>query len=82
MPEVLVSTQVVEVSLDLDFEQGLTEPAPIDAVVEYDFGIKGAKVFATCNEIIRLSKPLQSRFRKLFLPRYTDAQFFDGEGTA
>src|SRR5262249_51530058 len=36
-----------------------------------------AKVFATCNEINRLSKPLQSRFRKLFLPRYTDEQFLD-----
>src|ERR1700739_4153766 len=28
----------------------------------YDFEIKGAKVFAVCNEINRLSKPLQSRF--------------------
>jgi replication-associated recombination protein RarA len=43
----------------------------------YDFEIKGAKVFATCNEIGRLSKPLQSRFRKLFLPKYTEAQFLD-----
>jgi len=32
---------------------------------QYDFEIKGAKTFATCNEINRLSKPLQSRFRKL-----------------
>jgi hypothetical protein len=31
----------------------------------YDFEIRGAKVFATCNEINRLSKPLQSRFRRL-----------------
>jgi hypothetical protein len=38
---------------------------------QYDFQIMGAKVFATCNEINRSSKPLQSRFRKLFLPRYT-----------
>jgi replication-associated recombination protein RarA len=44
---------------------------------QYDFGIKGAKVFATCNEINRLSKPLQSRFRKLFLPRYTEEKFLD-----
>jgi replication-associated recombination protein RarA len=44
---------------------------------QYDFEIKGAKVFATCNEIYRLSKPLQSRFRKLFLPRYTEQQFID-----
>jgi holliday junction DNA helicase RuvB len=44
---------------------------------QYDFQIKGAKVFATCNEINRLSKPLQSRFRKLFLPRYTEEKFLD-----
>jgi DNA polymerase III delta prime subunit len=42
---------------------------------KYDFEIKGAKVFATANDISRLSKPLQSRFRKLFLPRYTEEQF-------
>jgi hypothetical protein len=36
-----------------------------------------SKVFATCNEINRLSKPLQSRFRKLFLPRYTEEKFLD-----
>jgi replication-associated recombination protein RarA len=44
---------------------------------QYDFEIKGSKVFGTCNEINRLSKPLQSRFRKLFLPRYTEEQFLD-----
>src|SRR5215469_11994158 len=44
---------------------------------QYHFEIKGAKVFATANEINRLSKPLQSRFRKLFLPRYTEEQFLD-----
>jgi MoxR-like ATPase len=27
----------------------------------YDFKIKGAKVFAACNEITRISGPLQSR---------------------
>jgi CRISPR-associated endonuclease/helicase Cas3 len=34
MPEVLVATQVVEVSLDVDFEQAFSEPAPIDAVIQ------------------------------------------------
>ena len=34
LPKILVSTQVVEVSLNLDFEQGFTEPAPIDALVQ------------------------------------------------
>ena len=43
----------------------------------YDFEIKGAKVFATCNEISRLSKPMQSRFRRLHLPPYTKEQFLD-----
>jgi len=28
---------------------------------QYDFKIKGAKIFAACNEIRRLSKPLQYR---------------------
>jgi MoxR-like ATPase len=44
---------------------------------QYDFEIKAAKVFATCNEINRLSKPLQSRFRKLFLPKYIEEQFLN-----
>ena len=44
---------------------------------QYEFEIKGAKVFATCNEINRLSKPLQSRFRKLFPPKYREEQFLD-----
>src|SRR5215469_9018914 len=44
---------------------------------QMDFELKAAKVFATCNEINRLSKPLQSRLRKLFLPRYTEEQFLD-----
>ena len=34
-------------------------------------------MFATCNEIKRLSKPSQSRFRKLFLPKYTGEQFLN-----
>jgi len=43
----------------------------------YDFEIKGAKVFAAANDIDRISKPLQSRFRKLFLAKYTEPQFLD-----
>src|SRR5215469_626908 len=42
-----------------------------------DFTIKGAKVFAACNEITRLSRPLQSRFRRLHLPSYTEEQFLE-----
>jgi hypothetical protein len=39
---------------------------------QYDFKIKGAKVFAACNEITRLS-----RFRRLHLPSYTEEQFIE-----
>jgi len=42
---------------------------------QYDLRINGAKVFAACNEITRLSRPLQSQFRCLHLPRYTEEQF-------
>jgi replication-associated recombination protein RarA len=44
---------------------------------QYDFEIKGAKILATANDLSRLSKPLQSRFRRLHLPRYTEEQFLD-----
>ncbi|MGB8933786.1 MAG: hypothetical protein WCC17_01610 [Candidatus Nitrosopolaris sp.] len=40
---------------------------------QYDFKIKGAKVFGTCNEITRLSRPLQSRFRRLHAAIYRRA---------
>jgi hypothetical protein len=30
---------------------------------QYDFRIKGAKVFATANDLNKLSAPLRSRFR-------------------
>ena len=44
---------------------------------QYDFRIKGAKVFAACNEISRLSRPLQSRFRSLHLSSYNEEQFLE-----
>jgi MoxR-like ATPase len=44
---------------------------------QYDFKIKGAKIFAACNEIRKLSKPLQSRFRRLHLPPYVEEQFLE-----
>jgi MoxR-like ATPase len=44
---------------------------------QYDFKIKGAKIFAACNEVSRLSRPLQSRFRRLHLPPYTEEQFLE-----
>lgn len=44
---------------------------------QYHFEIKGAKVFATANDLSRISKPLQSRFMKLFLKRYTEEEFLN-----
>jgi MoxR-like ATPase len=44
---------------------------------QHDFKIKGARVFAAANEISRLSRPLQSRFRRLHLPQYTEEQFLE-----
>jgi len=34
LPRILVATQVVEVSLNIDFDSLITEPAPIDALVQ------------------------------------------------
>lgn len=34
LPKVLVATQAVEVSLNLDFDQAFLEPAPLDAVIQ------------------------------------------------
>ncbi len=34
LPKILVSTQVVEVSLNIDFDIGFSEPAPLDALVQ------------------------------------------------
>ncbi len=34
VPKVLVATQVIEVSLDLDFDRAFVEPAPVDALVQ------------------------------------------------
>jgi len=47
---------------------------------QYDFSIENAKVFASANDIKRLTAPLQSRFRKIFLPRQTEEQFLHVSG--
>lgn len=44
---------------------------------QMDFELKGCKIFGTANNIKRLSPPLQSRFRRLFLPKYSREQFIN-----
>jgi replication-associated recombination protein RarA len=44
---------------------------------QYNFTIKGAKVFAIANDLNKLSAPLRSRFRRLHLPKYTKEQFLE-----
>jgi ATP-dependent Lon protease len=44
---------------------------------QYDLTIKGAKVFASANDLNKLSAPLRSRFRRLHLPKYTKEQFLE-----
>ena len=34
------------------------------------------KIFATCNELAKLTQPLKSRFLKLELPQYSWEEFF------
>ncbi|MGC2572239.1 MAG: ATP-binding protein [Candidatus Nitrosopolaris sp.] len=43
---------------------------------QMDFELK-CKVFATANDVKRISKPLQSRFMKFFLSKYTEEQFLN-----
>ena len=42
-----------------------------------DFELKACKVFGTANEIDRISKPLQSRFMKFYLSKYTEQEFLN-----
>ena len=59
---------------------GLIESGKVKVVQQkksYEFEIPGCKIFATANEHGRLSKPLQSRFRKLFLKKYSETEFID-----
>jgi hypothetical protein len=44
---------------------------------QYDLTIKGAKVFASANDLNKSSAPLRSRFRRLHLPKYTKEQFLE-----
>ncbi|MGB6533363.1 MAG: ATP-binding protein [Candidatus Nitrosopolaris sp.] len=43
--------------------------------LQLDFVLEDLKVFASSNDLSKLSKPLQSRFRRLHLPKYTKEQF-------
>jgi replication-associated recombination protein RarA len=43
----------------------------------YDFTMKDVKIFATSNDVERISRPMLSRFRKLTLPEYTKEEFLE-----
>lgn len=43
----------------------------------YSFTMKDVKIFATSNDVERISRPMLSRFRKLTLPAYTKEEFVE-----
>lgn len=44
---------------------------------QLDFTIPGCKIFATANELNRITKPMASRFAVLHMPTYTEEQFVE-----
>jgi len=44
---------------------------------QYDFVIPKLKVFASANDLNKITPPLRSRFRRLHLPKYTRDQFLE-----
>ena len=73
------ATQAIKLFLELKtaVEVAIALDLPVDQVQAIYQEIKGAKEFAACSEISRLSKPLQSRFRCLHLPQYSEEQFLE-----
>ena len=56
-------------------ETGILTTTKVKKTAETEF--KGIKLFATSNEIDRLSKPLRSRLIELHLPEYSEMEFTD-----
>jgi replication-associated recombination protein RarA len=56
-------------------ETGILTTTKVKKTAEIEF--KGIKLFATFNEIDRLSKPLRSRLIELHLPEYSEMEFTD-----
>jgi replication-associated recombination protein RarA len=56
-------------------ETGILTSTKIRKTAEIEF--KGIKLFATSNDIDRLSKPLRSRLIELHLPEYSEMEFTD-----
>lgn len=52
LPKVLVATQVVEVSLDVDFDQAFLEPAPMDAIVQRMGRVNRAGLRDPCTVVV------------------------------
>ena len=59
-PVVLVATQVVEVSLDIDFDTLFTEPAPLEALIQRFGRVNRGRRYPTCDVHI-LSAPLDGQ---------------------
>lgn len=56
-------------------ETGILTSTKVKRTTEMEF--KGIKLFATSNDIDRLSKPLRSRLIELHLPEYSEIEFTD-----
>jgi len=56
-------------------ETGILTSTKVKRTVEMEF--KGIKLFATSNDIDRLTKPLRSRLIELYLSEYSEMEFTD-----
>jgi CRISPR-associated endonuclease/helicase Cas3 len=59
-PAVLVATQVVEVSLDIDFDTIFTEPAPLESLIQRFGRVNRGRHHASCDVYV-LTEPLSGQ---------------------
>lgn len=73
-PRLVVATQVVEVSLDIDFDRLITEPAPIDALVQRMGRVNRAGVRAPCPvEVLETQSSTHPLYEKTLVERSVQA---------
>jgi CRISPR-associated endonuclease/helicase Cas3 len=82
LPTVLIATQVVEVSLDIDFEHLITEPAPIDALVQRMGRVNrsGAQPSAAVVELLGRQASAHPLYARDLVRRSLDELLEAGEG--